>query len=76
MTPNNQLSGTQLILLSDEKKAEILRPELNIEKYSSFLFPHTKTKGLDNVRVMQWTKKLADGTEYDGEIKVEPSKTL
>ncbi|EGG93719.1 hypothetical protein IMCC1989_836 [gamma proteobacterium IMCC1989] len=25
---------------------------------------------------MRWTKKLDDGTEYDGEIKVEPSKTL
>ena len=25
---------------------------------------------------MQWTKTLENGTEYDGEIKVEPSKTL
>jgi hypothetical protein len=70
------VSGTQLVLLSDQQKVEILRPELNIEKHSSFLFPQPKTKWLDDVRVMRWTKKLGDGTEYDGEIKVEPSKTL
>ena len=38
------VSGTQLVLLSDQQKVEILRPELNIEKHSSFLFPQPKTK--------------------------------
>jgi hypothetical protein len=38
------VSGTELILLSDQQKVEILRPELNIEKHSSFLFPQPKTK--------------------------------
>ncbi|EGG93718.1 hypothetical protein IMCC1989_835 [gamma proteobacterium IMCC1989] len=44
MACKKRLSGTQLVLLSDQQKVEILRPELNIEKHSSFLFPQPKTK--------------------------------
>lgn len=32
----------EFVPLSDKQIAAIIRPELNIEKFSNFLFPHRK----------------------------------
>lgn len=34
----------EFVPLSDKEIAAIIRPELNIEKFSNFLFPHRKAK--------------------------------
>lgn len=44
----------ELIPLSNQDIAAIIRPELNIEKFSSFLFPHRKASGLDDIRSKSW----------------------
>ena len=62
-TKKNALSGLN----------EIIRPEQNLEKWSDFIFPHTKTKNLNAPRTKQWEVKLPDGEMGVASIIVEPS---
>ena len=62
-TKKNALSGLN----------EIIRPEQNLEKWSDFIFPHTKTKNLNAPRTKQWEVELPDGEMGVASIIVEPS---
>lgn len=55
----------EFVSLSNQEIAAIIRPELNIEKFSSFLFPHRKAKDLDNIRRKSWRFKLPNGNEAE-----------
>lgn len=44
----------EFVPLSNQDIATIIRPELNIEKFSNFLFPHRKASGLDDIRSKSW----------------------
>lgn len=55
----------EFVPLSNQDIAAIIRPELNIEKFSSFLFPHRKATGLHEVRSKSWQFKLPNGTEAE-----------
>ncbi len=50
------------------KTSQTIRPEFNLTKYSDFIFPHPRTKGLNEVRSMSWQK---DGT--DCQIEIAPN---
>lgn len=65
----------EFVPLSDQQLAAIIRPELNIEKFSNFLFPHRKAVGLDDIRSKSWHFSLPNGTEAEGKIIIEPSKS-
>lgn len=65
----------EFVPLSNQDIAAIIRPELNIEKFSSFLFPHRKATGLDEIRSKSWHFSLPSGNEAEGKIVIEPSKS-
>lgn len=66
----------ELIPLSNQDIAAIIRPELNIEKFSSFLFPHRKASGLDDIRSKSWQFTWPNKTQVEGKITITPSKAL
>lgn len=55
----------EFVPLSNQDIVAIIRPELNIEKFSSFLFPHRKAKGLDEVRNKSWQFTLPNGADAE-----------
>lgn len=61
-----------LVALSEDEVIEIIRPEENLERWSNFIFPHARTKGLDQVRKKSWDISLADGREAVGAITIDP----
>lgn len=70
-----QIDGSkqQHIPISKDEIESIVRPELNIEKWSNFIFPPKRARGLDQPRQKNWTIKLPDQSNVDASLKVVPS---
>lgn len=66
-------SQLSFLKLSDEEIVEFIRPEFNLEKWQSFLFPHPKAQGLDEERSISMPITLPDGREATGKITVTPA---
>jgi len=62
----------QIVLLDDEVLDQIVRTEKNIERWANFIFPHTRAKNLDQVRIRDWKLELPDGREAIASLSVEP----
>lgn len=73
---SKDVAHIEIIPLSNQEIASIIRPELNLEKFNNFIFPHPKSKNLDDVREKQWERTLKDGREIEWRIVIEPSKTM
>lgn len=69
----NKKKENQLALISEDDLQAIIRPEENLEKWSNFLFPHPKTKGLTEIRGKEWEVTLKNGQIGIASIRVEPS---
>lgn len=65
----------EFVALSNQQMTAIIRPELNLEKFSNFLFPHRKAIGLDDIRSKSWNLKLSNGLQAEWKIVIEPSKS-
>ena len=50
----------------------IARNEFNLEKWSSFIFPHARTKDLDKARTLTYKLKNEEGIEDERAITVAP----
>lgn len=57
------VAHVEIVPLSDQQIAAIIRPEINLEKFSNFIFPHRKSADLDQVREKEWRIQLPNGTE-------------
>lgn len=55
----------EIVPLSDQQLAAIIRPEINIERHTNFIFPHRKAANLNAVREKSWRKKLPDNREVE-----------
>lgn len=55
----------EFVALSNQQMTAIIRPELNLEKFSNFLFPHRKAIGLDDIRSKSWNLKLSNGLQAE-----------
>ena len=55
----------EIIPLSNQYIASLIRPEINLEKFSNFIFPHPKSASLSEVREKQWERKLKDGATIE-----------
>lgn len=53
----------EIVPLSENQIIAIIRPELNLEKFSNFIFPHRKAEQLDEVREMEFPVKLENGRQ-------------
>lgn len=62
-----------LIPLSDHEVVEVIRPETNLEKHQSFIFPHPKSKDLDKERTLTFPVTLPDGRDVEGKIIITPA---
>ncbi len=62
-----------LVTLSEDEVIEIIRPEENLERWSNFIFPHARTRGLEEIRVKSWDIALADGREATASISIQPA---
>ena len=71
--PSNS-SQLSLLKLSDDEIVEFIRPEANLEKWQSFIFPHPKAKGLDKERTLEFPISLPDGRQVHGKITVNPAQ--
>lgn len=63
-----------LIKLSNDELVEIIRPEANLEKWQSFIFPHPKANGLLTERIHSFPITLPDDRRVDAEIVVNPAQ--
>ncbi len=59
--------------ISETEVAEVIRPETNLEKWQSFIFPHPKASGLDGERTHSYDVKLPDGRDVEASISVNPA---
>lgn len=67
-------SQLSLIKISKDEVAEVIRPEANLEKFQSFLFPHPKAKNLEEKRSFTFDVKLPDGRDVEASVTVTPAK--
>lgn len=66
-------SQLSLIKISSTEVAEVIRPEANLEKWQSFIFPHPKAAGLADERVHSYDVKLPDERDVKASISVNPA---
>lgn len=66
-------SQLSLIQISPSEVGQIIRPETNLEKWQSFIFPHPKAQGLDDERTHIYGVDLADGRSVEASITVNPA---
>lgn len=66
-------SQLSLIQISPNEVGEIIRPETNLEKWQSFIFPHPKADGLNDERVHVYDVSLTDGRKVEASISVNPA---
>lgn len=61
-------------MIPDEQVAEIISTEANYDRWSNFLFPHSKSTGIYWRRSKQWEAKLPDGRIAESMIEVIPAQ--
>ena len=54
--------------------AEIISAEPNYDRWSPFLFPHSKSPDIYGRRIKQWEAKLPDGRVAESMIEVIPAQ--
>ncbi len=63
-----------LIPPSNKELASIIGAEANYDRWSNFVFPHTKSRDLYERRKHEWEVKLPDGERSNARIEVIPAK--
>jgi len=64
---------TSLLPPTSEELTSIISSEANYDRWSNFLFPHIKTRGLEKKRIREISFTLQNGEEGNGRIEVVPS---
>ena len=54
--------------------AEIISTEANYDRWSNFIFPHSKSANIYGRRTKQWEVKLPDGRVAESMIEVIPAQ--
>lgn len=63
-----------IIPAADSQIAEIISAEANYDRWSNFLFPHSKSPDIYGRRTKQWEAKLPDGRVAESMIEVIPAQ--
>lgn len=63
-----------IIPIANTNVAEIISTEANYDRWSSFLFPHSKSLNIYGRRTKQWEAKLPDGRVAESMIEVVPAQ--
>ncbi len=72
---NSQLDPQKnIISKSDNYIAEIISTEANYDRWSNFLFPHSKSKNIYGRRKKKREVKLPDGKVSEAIIEITPSQ--
>ena len=58
----------------DSGVAEIISTEANYDRWSNFLFPHSKSAEIYGRRTKQWEAKLPDGRIAESMIEIVPAQ--
>lgn len=63
-----------IIPVADSDVAEIISTEANYDRWSNFIFPHSKSANIYGRRTKQWEVKLPDGRVAESMIEVIPAQ--
>ncbi len=63
-----------IIPVADGEVFEIISTEANYDRWSNFLFPHSKSPNIYGRRAMQWKAELPNGRIADSMIEVIPAQ--
>lgn len=63
-----------MIPASDGELSQLIAAEANYDRWSNFLFPHSKSNDIYGKRKRQWNVVLPDGVEKSAQIEVIPAQ--
>jgi len=63
-----------MIPATDEALGQLIVAEANYDRWSNFLFPHSKSGNLYGRRKQQWRVTLPNGTEKSAQIEIIPAQ--
>lgn len=63
-----------MIPATDKELGQLIVAEANYDRWSNFLFPHSKSNDLYGRRKKQWSITLPDGAEKSAQIEVIPAQ--
>jgi hypothetical protein len=70
----NQDPQLNIIPTTDRELSQLIVAEANYDRWSNFLFPHSKSNDLYGRRKRQWNITLPNGTEKSAQIEVIPAQ--
>lgn len=70
----NQDPQLNMIPTTDRELGQLIVAEANYDRWSNFLFPHSKSSDLYGRRKRQWNITLPDGAEKSAQIEVIPAQ--
>jgi hypothetical protein len=70
----NQDPQVNMIPATDHELSQLIVAEANYDRWSNFLFPHSKSGDLYGRRKRQWNITLPDGAEKSAQIEVIPAQ--
>ncbi|MFT2099753.1 hypothetical protein ACMUMQ_15580 [Marinomonas sp. 2405UD66-6] len=70
----NQDPQINMIPTTDGEISQLIVAEANYDRWSNFLFPHSKSNDIYGKRKRQWSVTLPDGVEKSAQIEVVPAQ--
>jgi len=70
----NQDPQLNMIPATDHEIGQLIVAEANYDRWSNFLFPHSKSNDIYGRRKRQWSVTLPDGVEKSAQIEVIPAQ--
>jgi len=70
----NQDPQINMIPATDGEIGQLIVAEANYDRWSNFLFPHSKSNDIYGKRKRQWSVTLPDGVEKSAQIEVIPAQ--
>jgi hypothetical protein len=70
----NQDPQLNMIPATDREIGQLIVAEANYDRWSNFLFPHSKSNDIYGRRKRQWSITLPDGVEKSAQIEVIPAQ--
>ncbi|MFT2112636.1 hypothetical protein [Marinomonas sp. 2405UD68-3] len=70
----NQDPQINMIPATDGEIGQLIVAEANYDRWSNFLFPHSKSNDIYGKRKRQWNVTLPDGVEKSAQIEVIPAQ--
>lgn len=71
---NSQDPQMNMIPATDKELGQLIVAEANYDRWSNFLFPHSKSGDLYGRRKRQWSITLPDGAEKSAQIEIIPAQ--